>query len=37
MIPGETIMLNRAALILRYKQPVVDWINAADRSPRRTP
>jgi hypothetical protein len=26
-------MLNRAALILRYKQPVVDWINAADPSP----
>ena len=23
-------MLNRAALILRYKQPFVDWINAAD-------
>jgi len=21
-------MLNRAALILRYKQPFVDWINA---------
>src|SRR5438874_9593028 len=27
---GATIMLNRAALILRYKQPFVDWINAAD-------
>ncbi len=26
-------MLNRAALILRYKQPLVDWINAADPSP----
>jgi hypothetical protein len=26
-------MLNRAALILRYKQPFVDWINAADPSP----
>ena len=25
-------MLNRAALILRYKQPFVDWINAADPS-----
>ena len=23
-------MLNRAVLILRYKQPFVDWINAAD-------
>src|SRR5918995_5440647 len=31
--PGATIMLNRAALILRYKQPFVDWINAADPSP----
>jgi hypothetical protein len=27
---GATIMLNRAALILRYKQPFVDWINAVD-------
>ncbi len=26
-------MLNRAALILRYRQPFVDWINAADPSP----
>jgi hypothetical protein len=26
-------MLNRAALILRYKQAFVDWINAADPSP----
>ena len=26
-------MLNRAALILRYKQPFVDWINAADPNP----
>ena len=25
-------MLNRAALILRYKQPFLDWINAADPS-----
>ena len=25
-------MLNRAALILRYNQPFVDWINAADPS-----
>jgi hypothetical protein len=31
--PGATIMLERAALILRYKQPFVDWINAADPSP----
>ncbi len=31
--PGAPIMLNRAALILRYKQPFVDWINAADPSP----
>jgi hypothetical protein len=30
---GTTIMLNRAALILRYKQSFVDWINAADPSP----
>jgi hypothetical protein len=28
-------MLNRAALILRYKQPFVDWINAVDPSPSR--
>lgn len=28
-------MLNRAVLILRYKQPFVDWINAADPSPTR--
>ena len=27
------IMLNRAALILRYKQPFVDWINGSDPSP----
>jgi hypothetical protein len=26
-------MLNRAALIPRYKQPFVDWINAADPNP----
>jgi len=26
-------MLDRAALILRYKQPFVDWINAADPAP----
>ena len=26
-------MLNRAAVILRYKQPFVDWINAADPYP----
>lgn len=26
-------MLNRAVLILRYKQPFVDWINAADPTP----
>lgn len=26
-------MLNRSVLILRYKQPFVDWINAADPSP----
>lgn len=25
-------MLNRAALILRYKQPFVDWINSVDPS-----
>lgn len=31
--PGATIVLDRAALILRYKQPFVDWINAADPSP----
>ena len=26
-------MLNRAALILRYREPFVDWINAVDPSP----
>jgi hypothetical protein len=26
-------VLNRAALILRYRQPFVDWINAVDPSP----
>ena len=26
-------MINRAVLILRYKQPFVDWINAADPVP----
>lgn len=26
-------VLNRAALILRYKQPFVDWINAGDPAP----
>jgi hypothetical protein len=31
--PGGAIMLNRAALICRYKQPFVDWINAVDPSP----
>ena len=33
---GGTIMLNRAALIVRYKQPYVDWTNAADPAPPRT-
>lgn len=26
-------MLNRAVLVLRFKQPFVDWINAADPTP----
>jgi hypothetical protein len=26
-------MINRAVRILRYKQPFVDWINAADPNP----
>ncbi|MGH8550856.1 MAG: hypothetical protein ACRERU_20105 [Methylococcales bacterium] len=26
-------MLNRAALIIRYEQPFVDWINAVDPDP----
>lgn len=26
-------MINRAALILRYKQPFVDWINSVDPNP----
>lgn len=29
-------MLNRSALILRYKQPFVDWINGVDPPPSRT-
>ena len=29
-------MLNRSVLILRYKQPFVDWINAADPVPTHT-
>jgi hypothetical protein len=33
LIPRCDDLLNRAALILRYKQPFVDWINAADPSP----
>lgn len=27
-------MLNRAALIVRYKQPFVDWINSVESDPR---
>lgn len=27
-------MLNRSAYIVRFKQPFVDWINAADPNPR---
>lgn len=30
-------MLNRAALLLRYKQPFIEWINATDQSPRSSP
>lgn len=30
-------MVNRAALILRYKEPAVRWINDADPNPRGTP
>ena len=30
-------MLNRAVLILRYKQPFVDWINGVDPSPQSHP
>ncbi len=26
-------MINRAVLIIRYRQPFVDWINAADPNP----
>lgn len=29
-------MLNRAALIIRYKQPFVDWINEKDLVPENT-
>ena len=29
-------MLNRAALIIRYKQPFVDWINSVDSEPENT-
>jgi hypothetical protein len=27
------VMLNRSALIVRYKQPFVDWINSIDSGP----
>ena len=30
-------MINRAALILRYKEPAVRWINEADPSPGESP
>lgn len=30
-------MLNRAALLTRYKRPFVDWINAVDPSPSSDP
>ena len=29
-------MINRAVLIVRYKQPFVDWINEADPNPTHT-
>ena len=29
-------MVNRAVLIIRYKQPFADWINAVDPNPRHT-
>ena len=29
----DTTMLNRDLLIVRYKQPFVDWINEADPQP----
>lgn len=34
---ASAIMINRAALIVRYRQPFVDWINAADPSPTSQP
>jgi len=30
---GGLVVLNRSALICRYRQPFVDWINAVDPSP----
>ena len=27
------IMINRAALIIRFKQPFVDWVNGVDKTP----
>ena len=30
-------MINRAALILRYKEPAVHWINEVDPAPESTP
>jgi hypothetical protein len=29
-------VLNRAVLIVRFKQPFVDWVNAADPTPTHT-
>ena len=28
-------MINRAALIVRFKQPFVDWVNGVDKTPHR--
>jgi hypothetical protein len=30
-------MLNRAAIILKYKEPAIHWVNEADPSPESDP
>ena len=37
MFDEELDMLNRAALLLRYKDPAVRWINAVDPNPSAVP
>jgi hypothetical protein len=34
---SEKFMLNRAAIILKYKEPAIRWVNEADPSPESDP